>query len=144
MIPYHIEEGHPEDVIPILSQIPEFDHLPDVNSISSRLEHVPHLILLALWDQQIIGFKIGYERDQHFYSWLGAIHPDYRRKGLAEKLADTQENWARERGYKKVWMKTRNRFPSMLMMALNRGFQIVQIDPRDTITEHRIILEKSL
>ncbi len=144
MIPYRIEEGRPQDVMSILSQIPEFDLLPDVHAIASRLEQVPHLILLALSDHQVIGFKIGYERDQHFYSWLGGIHPDHRRKGIAETLADTQEAWARERGYTRIWMKTRNRFPPMLMMALNRGFRIIRIDPRETIPEHRIILEKSL
>lgn len=144
MIPYRIEEGRPEDVLDILSQVPEFDHLRDAQAISSRLKHVPHLILIAISGQQVIGFKIGYERDQNFYSWLGAIHPDHRRQGVAESLADTQEVWAKKRGYTKIWMKTRNRFPQMLMMALNRGFHIIRIDPSDTIPEHRIILEKSL
>ncbi len=144
MIPYRIEEGRPEDVINILLQIPEFENLPDADAISSRLKHTPHLILLAVSEQYIVGFKIGYERDHKFYSWLGAIHPEYRRQGIAGGLADAQETWARSRGYSKIWMKTRNRFPQMLIMALNRGFHIIQIDSGESIPEHRIILEKSL
>ncbi|MDQ3015172.1 MAG: GNAT family N-acetyltransferase [Bacteroidota bacterium] len=140
----HIRSGSPEDVIQIFAQIPEFDNLPDAVSITSRLKDVPHLILLACIDDVVVGFKIGYERDQKFYSWLGAIHPDYRRMGIAADLAMEQENWARSNGYKVIWMKSRNRFPSMLIMALNRGFNIICIDAQDSIAEHRIIMEKSL
>ena len=144
MIPYNVEKGTIEDVMDVLQQIPEFDHLPDREALERRLTDVPHLILIALSESKIVGFKIGYERDGDFYSWLGAILPSYRRYGVANTLADRQEKWCRDNGYNAVWMKTRNRFPQMLMMAINRGFKITALDPREELREHRIILRKLL
>ena len=33
-----------------------------------------------------IGFKVGYERDGYFYSWMGGVLSDYRKKGVAQNL----------------------------------------------------------
>jgi GNAT superfamily N-acetyltransferase len=92
----------------------------------------------------VLGFKIGYERDGQFYSWLGAIIPSFRKMGIATAFANRQEEWARNHGYHTLWMKTRNRFPEMLIMALQRGFVITGFDAREHVREHRIILAKSL
>jgi GNAT superfamily N-acetyltransferase len=102
------------------------------------------LVLTAHDGNTAAGFKIGYEREGAFYSWLGGVLPEYRRKGVATLLADAQEKWAREQGYKSIWMKTRNRFPGMLILAVGRGFRITGFDPRGEIGEHRIVLTKSI
>ena len=128
----------------VMEAIPEFDALPNADHIQSRLLGKPHLILTAHDNDSPVGFKIGYERDGRFYSWLGGVIPSYRKYGVAGQLADHQEQWAKQQGYTSVWMKTRNRFPEMLLMAVRRGFRIIAIDPRDEIGEHRIVLEKSL
>lgn len=139
-----LEENNFEAAVKLIHAIPEFDALPNSDSISSRLQGKPHLILTAHDGDLPVGFKIGYERDNRFYSWLGGVVPSHRSHGVAHKLADRQEEWARQQGYTSVWMKTRNRFPAMLLMAVRRGFRITSIDPRDKIAEHRIVLEKSL
>ena len=144
MIPFIIEENKLDDVLEVLALIPEFENKPDSAAIQSRLVHLPHLILSASNAAGPIGFKIGYERDGKFYSWLGAITPAYRNKGIATALADKQEEWARIQGYTTIWMKTRNCFPEMLMMAIARGFRIVGFDLREEVGQHRIVLEKSL
>jgi GNAT superfamily N-acetyltransferase len=140
----NIQENNLTAVLEVLTSIPEFDNLPDLDSIQSRIAGNRNLVLTAHDGKNPIAFKIGYERDGRFYSWLGAVLPGYRNKGVAGLLADRQESWAKEQGYTSVWMKTRNRFPFMLMMAVRRGFRITAIDPRDKIGEHRIVLEKSL
>jgi len=139
-----LEENNLEAVLKILNVIPEFDDLPNSDRIKSRLLGKPHLMLTAHDGDLPVGFKIGYERDHRFYSWLGGVVPSHRSHGVAGKLADRQEEWAKQQGYTSVWMKTRNRFPAMLLMAVRRGFRITSIDPRDKIAEHRIVLEKSL
>lgn len=144
MIAFHVEEGSIDDIIDILQQIPEFNNLPDREAIAGRLDGVPHLILIALSDSKIIGCKVGYERDGEFYSWLGAILPKHRRWGVAHTLAEHQENWCRQKAYTSIRMKTRNRFPQMLIMAINRGFKIIHVEPREELRDHRITLQKLL
>ena len=128
----------------ILALIPEFTDKPSSSEIEARIMDVPHLVLTAYHDDKPVGFKIGYERDNSFYSWLGAVLPEFRQSGIAARLADNQENWARHAGYSSVWMKTRNCFPEMLLMALGRGFSIIGFDSREEVSQHRIILAKSL
>jgi len=139
-----LEEGKLDDALTVLHGIPEFELLPGWEDIIARLHTIPHLILTASDQGQAVGFKIGYERDGHFYSWLGGVIPSYRHYGVAGLLADRQEQWAKKQGYSTIWMKTRNRFPEMLLMAIRRGFRITAISPRDKIAEHRIVLRKSL
>ncbi len=144
MIPFTIEENKLEDIVHVLKLIPEFENTPDAVSIQSRLIDKPHLILSAHIDSILVGFKIGYERDGKFYSWLGAILPEYRNRGIASALADRQEEWVRNHGYTSIWMKTRNCFPEMLLMAVGRGFRIVGFELREEVGQHRIVLEKSI
>ncbi len=144
MTAFTIEEGRTSDVIQMLREVPEFGSTPSMDQIIARIGLAPHLVLTAYVEGKPAGFKIGYERDGTFYSWLGGVLPVYRRSGVAARLADAQESWAKTHGYKTIWMKTRNRFPGMLMMAIGRGFQITGFDPRDKIGEHRIVLTKSL
>lgn len=144
MTSFRIEEGRLDAVEFLLKDIPEFDIPPTSESINARIKDVPHLILTAHVHDAPVGFKIGYERDGRFYSWLGGVSERHRQMGIASHLADYQEQWARKQGYTTIWMKTRNRFPQMLLMATQRGFRIIGLHPRDKIGEHRIVLEKSL
>ena len=144
MTPYIIEENKLGDILQALDLIPEFDNRPDLQRIQSRLAGKPHLILSARDQSGPIAFKIGYERDGMFYSWLGGVVPTHRNKGVASALAARQEEWARKQGYTTIWMKTRNCFPEMLIMAIGRGFRIVGFDPREDVGQHRIVLEKSI
>ena len=144
MIHLTIAENKLDEAAAFLLLIPEFANVPDVEMIQRRLNPVPHLVLSAHADGRTVGCTLGYERDGRFYSWLGAIHPDYRRHGVATALADYQEKWALDHGYTSIWMKTRNAFPEMLIMAIRRGFLITGLGLRDEVREHRIILEKKL
>jgi predicted GNAT superfamily acetyltransferase len=144
MISIIVEKHKLEEAFDLLKCIPEFENIPTMDMIRSRLDHVPHLVLTAHSDQMVVGCKIGYERDGKFYSWLGAVLPDYRSQGVASTLADEQEAWARQQGFIKIWMKTRNCFPQMIQMAVSRGYMIVGFDPREMVGQHRIIFEKSL
>lgn len=140
-----VSEDRLDDVLVLLHQVPELDEaLPSAADIMIRIKDVPHSILTAYVDGAPAGFKIGYEREGRFYSWLGGVVPAMRQHGVAKHLAEYQEVWAKAQGYTQIWMKTRNRFPAMLLMAVRRGFRIIRIEPRDDLREHRIVLEKSL
>ncbi|MEZ4886216.1 MAG: GNAT family N-acetyltransferase [Chitinophagales bacterium] len=139
-----IRKGSILEATKVTHQIPEFGQTYMTAEYVKRLESAPHLILIAEIEGEIVGFKVGYEResDGSFYSWMGGVLPAYRRKGVANLLSARQEQWALLKGYKSVRFKTRNQHKGMLMCGINRGFKIVDFDPRDTLEQHRIILEK--
>ena len=139
-----IQQGKLDDAVALLHSTPEFQQMPSADAIQQRIQNVPHLVLTAHDGEKTIGAKIGYLREGSFYSWLGAIHPAYRQRGIAQALADEQENWAVAQGYNRIWMKTRNCFPEMLIMAVRRGFKITSMDIREDFQQNRIILEKNL
>ena len=139
-----IKEGTLETVVAISQKVPEFQNPHGLSIYQERLKNVPAIVLVAYVDNIPAGFKVGYERGGYFYSWMGAILPAYRRLGLARKLAEKQETWAKNKGYPHVTFKTRNRLKPMLIFALSRGFDIIEIQPKETIEEYRIILRKML
>lgn len=144
MLTIKIKEDNLETVVQLSSKIPEFHNPHQLLEYQKRLANVPSVILIAYVDEIPAGFKVGYEKEGYFYSWMGAILPEYRRLGLATQLAEKQEEWAKVKGYPHVTFKTRNRLKSMLVFALNRGFNIIKIEEREKIEEFRIILRKVL
>jgi len=139
-----IQEDTLETVVALSKKIPEFNNSHGLSVYQERLKNVPSITLVAYVNDTPAGFKVGYEREGYFYSWMGAISPSFRRLGLARKLAEKQEAWARKKGYPHVTFKTRNRLKPMLIFALSRGFDIIEIQPRESIEEYRIILRKKL
>lgn len=141
-----IKQGTIEEVVELSIQIPEFNKPYSCEEYHRRLGGIPHLTAIACIGNKAVGFKVGYERenDGSFYSWMGGILPDFRRRGVASKLADYQEKWARKQGYTKISMKTRNRLKPMLYFALSNGFNITKVDKARSVEENRIHLEKQL
>lgn len=117
----------------------------DPKWFSSRLASGRKLhLMFAMVDGQAVAFKLGYELDQtKFYSWLGAVLPEYRGLGLGRDLMTAQHDWCRSEGYTSVQTKTQNRFREMLLLNIAFGFEII-----GTHLSHeggiKIILEKKL
>lgn len=131
-------------VVALSRSLPEFVHPPDAAMYAARLAGIPHLILVA-YDAEIpVGFKVGYARDDYFYSWMGGVLPTHRRLGVARQLAEAQEAWARQREYNRLVFKTRNEHKKMLLFALGRGFDIIGFQESERIETHRILLQKWL
>lgn len=139
-----IKQGDIQTVLQVSGQIPEFIDPHGVEEYQKRLSDVPALILIAWVNSIPAAFKVGYERDDYFYSWMGGVLPQYRKMQLATRLAEAQETWAKEQGYPHVTFKTRNRLKPMLIFALQRGFNIIGFEKKEQVGEHRIILRKKL
>ena len=100
--------------------------------------------LLSVIDNQVAGFKFGYEVETGiFYSWLGGVDPQFRRNGIAKQLMTRQHEELTKLGYRAVRTYSRNERKEMLIVNLKSGFDIV-----DTFTDHKgrhkIVLEKCL
>jgi GNAT superfamily N-acetyltransferase len=143
---FHIRRASPAELLWVHERIPEFPGKSSLDFYTERLNHRLHLALIAEKDGELLGFKVGYQDDapDTFYSWMGGVRPEFRKHGIAHALAEYQENWAREKGFKAIFFKTRNRFPAMITFGLSRGFKIVQVIRKGGVEDYRVVMWKEL
>ena len=139
-----IIEGTINQAVEISKKIPEFDDPYETGEYEKRLRDKLHLILIAYWKGKPAGFKVGYQVNDHFYFWMGGVIPEFRQKKIATELACFQQNWVKEKGFKTIKMKTRNKHKNMLLFALSNGFYITGLEIHDNSEESRILLDKEL
>ncbi len=140
-----IKIGRLEDAVDLAHQIPEFDNPYNIDEYKKRLLS-DHLVLTAHIENEIVGFKIGYDRfnDGSFYSWMGGVLPENRNQSIADMLADYQENWAKNNGYSSIRLKTRKKHEAMLSFSKKRGFVITKEIAKIPKEESRTWMEKQL
>ncbi|MED5370691.1 MAG: GNAT family N-acetyltransferase [Myxococcota bacterium] len=113
--------------------------------LSARLALYTGVFGVLAWEQsRLVGFKLGYvDRPGRFYSWLGGVDPEFRRRGIGRALAALQHDRCLEAGYTRIRTHTANTNTAMLMLNLGCGFQIVgltALPPKGV----RVVLEKPL
>lgn len=102
------------------------------------------LISLCYYQNQLVGFKIGYRySDTTFYSWVGGVLPEQRNNGIAKQLAQLQEERVREKSYKTLRTKSMNRFKPMMILNLKNGFDVKSVYT-NSIGQTKIVFEKTL
>ncbi|MEM8894452.1 MAG: GNAT family N-acetyltransferase [Bacteroidota bacterium] len=140
-----IRQGTIEEVVQVSRQIPEFENPAGADIYHTRLDNVDHLISIAESNKPC-AFKVGYDRDADgsFYSWMGGVLPEARRKGIAQRLADEMEIYCRSKGYSTLKMKTRNEHKAMIQCAIRNGFHITGFKAYPDPMKSRILLEKPL
>lgn len=114
--------------------------------LTSRLTHVvaPSRVTARFADGSLAGFKLGYRRGASlFYSWLGGVHPDARRQGVAAELMRRQHEWAKGQGYTEIETRTRSVNSAMLILNLKSGFQVRGFEI-DSMGRQLVIQRKSL
>ena len=91
-----------------------------------RLGHMPDASVFTVIDgADVVAFKAGYAlSDTKYYSWLGGVLPDYRRRGLASMLMERQHAWLGERGYAMVETATNQENVAMAAANLKHGFLV--------------------
>ena len=95
------------------------------NYIQERLPHVVDpLLLVAQEGGRWLGFKLGYRRGAMFYSWVGGVHPEAQRRGIAQALMERQHELVRRLGYDWLMTRTRAVNNAMIILNLRNGFHI--------------------
>ncbi|WP_266363663.1 GNAT family N-acetyltransferase [Tellurirhabdus rosea] len=103
------------------------------------------LLTILTWaGETLAAYKMGYERKPgHFYSWLGCVSADFRRRGIASDLMRRQHDWCLQNGFHTVRTQTRNQWRDMLILNLRHGFDITGTFLNEAGSIN-IILEKKL
>jgi len=144
-----VRTGSIEEIWMLYCALPEFSaELIDQAEFERALSFASSISLVAEHKGKVIGFKVGFDRygDGSFYSWLGGVAPDMRRRGVAQALLDDQEQRVVTAGFDRIYVKTRNRFVAMLTMLLTNGYGIVGVNLPDDlpVVDGRITLCKIL
>ena len=88
----------------------------------------------ATCEGQLVGFKIGFAMKlDHYYSWLGGVHPDYQRNKIATELMRLQHMWLRDEGYRTVETSAQQNNHAMGKLNLDSGFQVVGLRFKDQL-----------
>lgn len=107
-----------------ISELSELVFSPPTIDHHWRLQRMPEVsVFYARSDRRLIAFKAGYAVAQRkYYSWLGAVHPDYRHRGIARQLTGMQHAWLVEHGYGAVETSSRADNSIMAHLNLTTGF----------------------
>ena len=144
---FKIENNYSEDILENISAVYKkcFEQGINLDKIKSKLSCYNSIHIVAAYDEnQMIGFKIGYKLDQStFYSWLGAVLPDYQELGIGTELMRLQHKWCSDNKITKIETRTQNQYKKMIKLNLKFGFDIV-----GTLLEKgkpvKILMEKNI
>lgn len=142
-----VKEVSIEEAVKVNRNVIEFDGKDTkAEDFERRYQDKDKLIIVAYYKNIPIGYIIGYDRDNDgsFYCWMAGVDNNYRRLGALTSLMNYQMNWAKNKGYNKLKIRTRNNRREMLSFLVKNGFNFVSVEQRDDITENRINLEHSL
>ncbi|MBM7646036.1 putative GNAT superfamily acetyltransferase [Scopulibacillus daqui] len=83
----------------------------DISDLSKIMNDKKRLFVCAATDnEKVSGYKVGYERkEKQYYSWIGGIHHDYRRKGIGSHLMRIQHEWCQCHGYETIQTNVLNK-----------------------------------
>ncbi len=112
-----------------------------LDKYKERFSGLKPIIFIAEKEGKIIGDCISFEKDAEWYLWILGVLKEYRKQGIANKLLDLNEKYAKENNYKIVSVKVYNVSKEMLALLLRRGYQITDIEKHAKIQYNAIILK---
>lgn len=141
-----IRESSLKDVVAVNKTVVEFGEPYSEEYFQDRISDKKSLVVVAYIDSKPAGYIVAYDKyeDGSFYCWMAGVDPSYRRQGVLTALMQYQEVWAKDQGYTKIRIRTRNNKRQMLANLVKKGFLFTNVEHRDDILENRIDLEKEI
>lgn len=141
-----IKEVPIEEAVKVNATIVEFDAPYQKDYFEERYKDKDKLIIVAYVDDQPAGYIVGYDKfgDGSFYCWMAGVNPKFRKLGLLKAMMDYEDKWAKEKGYNRIKIKTRNNRREMLAYLVKYGFFFTEVVQQPNIDDNRILLEKEL
>jgi ribosomal protein S18 acetylase RimI-like enzyme len=97
---------------------------PQAEQIRTRFDEGP--IWLAFIDGEPVGTVSGLPEDERFYIRSMAIKPTVQRGGVGQRLLDTLETFARDAGFKKLYLYTTFVLPGAKRLYEKNGFYVLR------------------
>lgn len=143
-----VQEVPIEEAVKVNALIPEFNQRETYSKeyFEKRYTNRKRLIIMAYLNDQPAGYLVGYDHfnDNSFYCWMAGVVPEFRRKGILTALMNHQEHWAKQQGYTKIKIKTRNCRKEMIFYLIKNNFLFTGVIEHPNIQENRILLEKDI
>ncbi|WP_163392400.1 GNAT family N-acetyltransferase [Enterovibrio norvegicus] len=140
-----IREGTLAEAVNVLGKIEEFARVETLASLKRRIGDKACLALVADDDGELVGVKLGYQLDDDcFYSWIGGVTKQGRRRGIAQGLLHAQERWVANHGYQTIRVKSRNCYAGMLCLLLNNHYHIEHLEKKDELAQYRLHFVKKI
>src|SRR5574343_21415 len=102
----------------------------ELKDYQDKLKDINPIIFIVEENGKIIGNSIAFEKDNGFYLWILGVLKEYRNQGIASKLLDLREEYARIHGYKKIFAKVYDVSKDMLILLGKRGYKIVDTEKK--------------
>ena len=104
-----------------------------------RLKNLQPKIFIVKVNDQIIGDSISFEKNNSLYLWIMGVVEEYRNKGIATKLFDYNEQFARANKYESIAVKVYNVSKEMLTLLLARNYQITGVERSETDSKYNAV-----
>ena len=93
---------------------------------------------IRAYDRDFEFFRVQYTQDNTASIWRLMVDEDYRRQGLARRLVNLIEEFAREHGYVRIYLNTHRYLDSAMVFWESLGYEItVEEDDYDE-TNHMV------
>ncbi|MBW3019088.1 GNAT family N-acetyltransferase [Candidatus Woesearchaeota archaeon] len=144
-MPSSIKEISLEAAAEISSKVPEFPNYSK-EWFQNRIGKEEPFIIGAYINDKAAGYLVGFDKyhDGSFYVDMVGVIPEYRKKGVLTALMNYQYNWAKENGFNKIKIITRNNRREMIMFLAKEGYMFTEIIPKENVEENRICLARNL
>ena len=143
-----IKEVDIKEAIKVHKNIKEFNETkPEKEYFENRYRDREKLIIVAYYNNVPAGYIIGYDKFQdgkNFYCWMAGVDSKFRKLGILTKMMQYQENWAKQKGYSILKIKTKNNRREMLSFLVKHNFNFLSVEKRDNIQDNRINLQKEI
>jgi GNAT superfamily N-acetyltransferase len=104
--------------------------LPDADAMRRRLEEGA-AVWIALLDDQVVGTLSAFDRPEGLHLRSMAVHPAARGHGVARALLAAAEGLGRERGHRRVFLRTTPFLHAAISLYSRSGFTLCQGAERD-------------
>ncbi|MGV8168915.1 MAG: GNAT family N-acetyltransferase [Candidatus Nanoarchaeia archaeon] len=122
----------------LFSEIYDFEPY-SLEHYEHKLSDVECLIFAAEADGKIVGDAISFKRNNSLYIWILGVSKSFRGKGIASRLLEMTEQYAKENGFESVTTKVYRISNDMAALMKKRNYVIEKIEENSENHEYDVL-----